>query len=112
MLQYTVLFSLAPSFAVSLFLEANPATAVSLQDASSDQVIEMISKPDAALIKNPGRLYLQVGYDEIYVNVQSGYSGAEYVPTSTYIPDEEIAVQMIDNTANPIHSAKLDLAEA
>ena len=55
-------------------------------------------------------MYLQVGYDEIYECVQSGYSGADYVPTKTYMPDEEITVQMTDNTANPIHSAKIDLS--
>ena len=70
----------------------------------------MINKPDSAMIKNPGRLYLQVGYDEIYECIQSGYSGADYIPTKTYMPDEEIMVQMTDNTANPIHSAKIDLS--
>ena len=62
------------------------------------------------MIKNPGRMYLQVGYDEIYRCIQSGYSGADYVPTKTYMPDEEITVQMTDNTANPIHSAKIELS--
>ena len=51
-----------------------------------------------------------MGYDEIYEYVQSGYSGADYIPAKTYIPDEEVTVHMTDNTANPIHSAKIDLS--
>lgn len=39
---------------------------------------DMLHKPDAAYITQPGRGYLQVGSDEIYEQFQSGYSGAEF----------------------------------
>jgi S-DNA-T family DNA segregation ATPase FtsK/SpoIIIE len=54
--------------------------------------MDMINRPDAAMIKNPGRLYLQVGYNEIYECMQSGYSGAEYIPTDTYVSDDSLPV--------------------
>ncbi|MCS0674494.1 type VII secretion protein EssC [Cytobacillus firmus] len=71
---------------------------------------EMIRKPDAALIKQPGRCYVQVGYDEIYEYVQSGYSGGQYAPTDGYIDPNEQTVHYVDNTAVPIRKAKNELA--
>lgn len=107
---HLILATQKPSGIVDPQIMSNSRFRVCLKVADKQDSIDMINKPDSALIKNPGRLYLQVGYDEIYECVQSGYSGADYVPTRTYMPDEEITVQMTDNTANPIHSAKLDLS--
>ncbi len=107
---HLILATQKPSGIVDPQIMSNSRFRVCLKVADKQDSIDMINKPDSALIKNPGRLYLQVGYDEIYECVQSGYSGADYVPTKTYMPDEEITVQMTDNTANPIHSAKIDLS--
>lgn len=105
-----ILATQKPSGIVDPQIMSNSRFRVCLKVAEKQDSIDMINRPDSAMIKNPGRLYLQVGYDEIYECVQSGYSGADYVPTKTYMPDEEITVQMTDNTANPIHSAKIDLS--
>ena len=107
---HLILATQKPSGIVDPQIMSNSRFRVCLKVADKQDSIDIINKPDSAMIKNPGRLYLQVGYDEIYECVQSGYSGADYVPTKTYMPDEEITVQMTDNTANPIHSAKLDLS--
>ena len=107
---HLILATQKPSGIVDPQIMSNSRFRVCLKVADKQDSIDMINKPDSALIKNPGRLYLQVGYDEIYECVQSGYSGADYAPTKTYMPDEEITVQMTDNTANPIHSAKIDLS--
>lgn len=107
---HLILATQKPSGIVDPQIMSNSRFRVCLKVADKQDSIDMINKPDSAMIKNPGRLYLQVGYDEIYECVQSGYSGADYIPTKTYMPDEEITVQMTDNTANPIHSAKIDLS--
>jgi len=107
---HLILATQKPSGIVDPQIMSNSRFRVCLKVADKQDSIDMINKPDAAMIKNPGRLYLQVGYDEIYECVQSGYSGADYVPTKTYTPDEAITVQMTDHTANPIHSAKLELS--
>ncbi|GKU29314.1 type VII secretion protein EssC [Clostridium folliculivorans] len=70
---------------------------------------EMIKKPDAAAIKLPGRCYIQVGFDEIFEHVQSGYSGSEYIPTNTYIDIEDKTIKLIDNCANVVQTAKGDI---
>lgn len=107
---HLILATQKPSGIVDPQIMSNSHFKVCLKVADKQDSIDMVNKPDAAMIKNPGRMYLQVGYDEIYECIQSGYSGADYVPTKTYMPDEEITVQMIDNTANPIHSARIDLS--
>ena len=105
---HLILATQKPSGIVDPQIMSNSRFKVCLKVAEKQDSIDMLNKPDAAMIKNPGRLYLQVGYNEIYECIQSGYSGADYTPTKTYIPEDEITVQMTDNTANPIHSAKLD----
>jgi len=107
---HLILATQKPSGIVDPQIMSNSRFKVCLKVADKQDSIDMINKPDAAMIKNPGRLYLQVGYDEIYECIQSGYSGADYVPMKTYLPDDEITMRMIDNTANPIHGAKLDLS--
>lgn len=107
---HLILATQKPSGIVDPQIMSNSRFRVCLKVSDKQDSIDMINKPDSALIKNPGRLYLQVGYDEIYECVQAGYSGADYVPTKTYMPDEEITVQMTDNTANPIYSAKMDVS--
>lgn len=107
---HLILATQKPSGVVDPQIWSNSRFKVCLKVADKQDSIDMINKPDSAMIKNPGRCYVQVGYDEIYECVQSGYSGADYVPTKAYMPDEEITVQMTDNTANPIHSAKLDFS--
>lgn len=106
---HLILATQKPSGIVDPQIMSNSRFKVCLKVAEKQDSIDMIGKPDSAMVKNPGRMYLQVGYDEIYECIQSGYSGAEYIPTKTYMPDEEITVQMTDNTANPIHSARIDL---
>lgn len=108
---HLILATQKPSGIVDPQIVSNSRFKVCLKVADKQDSIDMLNKPDAAMIKNPGRMYLQVGYNEIYECIQSGYSGADYTPTDTYMSEDEITVQMTDNTAKPIHSAKLDIFE-
>lgn len=107
---HLILATQKPSGIVDPQIMSNSRFKVCLKVAEKQDSMDMINRPDSAMIKNPGRLNLLVGYNEIYETVQSGYSGADYVPLSRFIPEEEITVQLTDNAANPIHSAKLNLA--
>ncbi|TYQ16044.1 UNVERIFIED_CONTAM: S-DNA-T family DNA segregation ATPase FtsK/SpoIIIE [Acetivibrio alkalicellulosi] len=49
---------------------------------------DVIKRPDASLIKEPGRAYIQVGNDEIFEIFQSAYSGADYDPEGEKDKDE------------------------
>ncbi len=39
---------------------------------------DMIKRPDAAMIKEPGRFFLQVGYNEYFAKGQAAYAGGPY----------------------------------
>ena len=56
---------------------------------------EMLRKDDAAYLKQSGRFYLQVGYDEYYVLGQSGYSGTKYIPSETAISRFDNSISFI-----------------
>lgn len=51
-----------------------------LKVASSEDSRDVLRRPDAARITNPGRAYIRVGEDEVYEQIQSYYSGAPYIP--------------------------------
>ncbi len=68
---------------------------------------EMIRRPDAALIKLPGRCYLQVGYDEVFEYFQSGYSGVPYVPQEKHHDLSEDVLMQIDSCGSVIAQASI-----
>ncbi len=73
-----------------------------VQDASDSN--EMLKKPDAASIKQAGRFYIQVGYDEYYALGQSGWCGAKYFPSDTIVKQVDNSINFINNTGRIIKS--------
>lgn len=108
---HLILATQKPNGVVDPQIWSNSRFKVCLKVADKQDSIDMINKADSAFIKNPGRMYVQIGYDEIYECVQSGYSGADYIPTRRFMSDDSVTVHMVDHTANPIHSAKLNFSE-
>ncbi|WP_170936687.1 type VII secretion protein EssC [Paenibacillus aquistagni] len=69
-----------------------------VQDEADSQ--DVIKRPDAAMIKEPGRAYIQVGNDEVFELFQSAYSGADY--------DPEGEMQKSSNKAKRIYKVALN----
>ena len=67
-----------------------------VQDASDSN--EMLKRPDAASLKQTGRFYLQVGYDEYFALGQSGWCGAKYYPSDILVKSVDKSVNVIDET--------------
>ena len=57
----------------------------------------MLKRPEAAAIKQTGRFYLQVGYDEYFVLGQSAYAGANYYPADKYIRHVDKSINFIND---------------
>lgn len=57
---------------------------------------DVIKRPDAAMIKEPGRAYIQVGHDEIFELFQSAYSGADYDPEGELLKRENRAKRIYE----------------
>ena len=64
-----------------------------VQDASDSQ--EMLKKPDAANLKQAGRFYLQVGYDEYFAIGQSAWCGAKYFPSEKIVKEVDKSVSLL-----------------
>lgn len=73
-----------------------------VQDAADSK--EMLKKEDAASIKEAGRFYLQVGYDEYYALGQSAWCGAAYYPTDVLIKQTDKSINIIDDSGSIIKS--------
>lgn len=67
-----------------------------VQDASDSN--EMLKKPDAASLKQTGRFYLQVGYDEYFALGQSAWCGAKYYPSDKIVKQVDKSINFIDET--------------
>ena len=61
---------------------------------------DVIKRPDAAMIKEPGRAYIQVGNDEIFELFQSAYSGADYDPDGEMQKSENKTKRLYSVTLN------------
>ena len=64
-----------------------------VQDTSDSQ--EMLKKPDAANLKQAGRFYLQVGYDEYFALGQSAWCGAKYFPSEKIVKEVDKSVNLL-----------------
>ena len=71
-----------------------------VQDKADSQ--DMIKCPDAAEIKQTGRFFLQVGYNEYFGLGQSAWCGAPYVPTDKVRKKIDTSLNFVDDIGNVI----------
>jgi len=76
---HLILATQKPIGVVSPQIWSNSRFRVCLKVLDQEDSKEMIRRKDAAAIRQPGRAYVQVGYDEIFEEVQTGFSGADYI---------------------------------
>lgn len=77
---HLILATQKPSGVVNDQIWSNSRFKISLKVADATDSQEIIRRPDAAEITQPGRFFLMVGYNEYFAQGQSGYSGVPYVP--------------------------------
>ena len=73
-----------------------------VQDASDSK--EMLKRPEAASLKQTGRFYLQVGYDEYFALGQSAWCGARYYPCDKIIKQVDKSINFINDYGTIIKS--------
>jgi S-DNA-T family DNA segregation ATPase FtsK/SpoIIIE len=103
---HLILATQKPSGVVDPQIWSNSRFKVCLKVMDKQDSSDMINRPVAAMIKTPGRAYVQVGYDEIFELIQSGYSGADYVPQDTFKDEDSITVSMVNWPGEQIRVAK------
>lgn len=103
---HLILATQRPSGVVDPQIWSNSRFKVCLKVLDKQDSMDMINRSEAALIKQPGRGYVQVGYDEIFEQIQSGYSGADYVAQSEYVDEQSVSVKLVNDSAETIRKAK------
>ena len=99
---HLILATQKPSGIVDDQIRSNSKFGICLkvQDTSDSQ--DVILKPDAAFLKNPGQFYLKVGHNEYFALGQSGWAGAPYIPSNSPINKKDSSVEFISNIGFPI----------
>lgn len=80
-----------------------------VQDASDSN--EVIKRPDAAMLKDIGRFYLQVGYDEFFAMGQSAYSGLPYIAKEKVYHPKDNNINFIDHIGKSIKTIDMPKTE-
>ena len=119
---FVILMTQKPAGVVSSKSEDNIKFRWCLRVANYSASREMLGKPDAAKINNPGRAYIKVGEDDVFEEVQSFWSGAPYDPEkgsreSSFVPisrvewnGRHIPCEQIEKRENEAaHEAEIDV---
>lgn len=99
---HLILATQKPSGVVNDQIWANSKFKVCLKVQTRSDSMEMLKRPEASSIKETGRFYLQVGYDEYFDIGQSAWTGANYIPTDRLIKKQDDSIVFIDNIGNSI----------
>ena len=108
---HLILATQKPSGVVNDQIWSNTRFRVCLKVQDKSDSSEMIKRPDAALLTQAGRFYLQVGYNELFALGQSGWCGAQYVPTEKIRKKVDQSINVIDNIGNVISSSDDEVKE-
>ncbi len=101
---HLILATQKPAGVVNDQIWSNSKFRVCLKVQDKADSMDMIKCPDAASLKNPGRFYLQVGYNELFALGQSAWAGAQYYPTEKRKKKTDTSINIIDNVGTTIKS--------
>lgn len=103
---HLILATQKPSGVVNDQIWSNSKFKVCLKVQDRSDSMEVLKKPDAASIKETGRFYLQVGYDDFFDIGQSGWSGAKYIPSDKIMRKIDDSINFVDKTGAIIKTSK------
>ncbi len=103
---HLILATQKPSGVVNDQIWANSKFKVCLKVQDRGDSMEMLKRPEAASIKEAGRFYLQVGYNDLFDIGQSGWSGAKYIPSDKILQKTDESISFINNVGYVTKSIK------
>ncbi len=103
---HLILATQKPSGVVNDQIWSNTKFRVCLKVQDESDSKEMLKRPEAASLKQTGRFYLQVGYDELFLLGQSGWCGAKYYPSDKIVKQVDKSINFINDCGNIIRSAE------
>ena len=97
---HLILATQKPAGVVNDQIWSNSKFRVCLKVQDKSDSMDMIKCPDAASLKQAGRFYLQVGYNELFAQGQAAWAGAQYYPTEKRKKKIDQSITIVDNTGN------------
>ncbi len=94
---HLILATQKPSGVVNDQIWSNARFRVCLKVQDKSDSNDMLKVPDAAYIKQTGRFYLQVGYNEYFGLGQSAWCGAAYFPTEKVKKKIDTSMNFVNN---------------
>ena len=108
---HLILATQKPSGIVDDQIWSNSKFKVCLKVQEKSDSMDVIKCPDAASLKQVGRFYLQVGYNDYFAMGQSAYSGVKYIPRDKITKTVDRSISFINNigdTIKSIETSKVD----
>ena len=103
---HLILATQKPSGIVNDQIRSNTKFRICLKVQDRNDSTDMLQRPEAAEIKETGRFYLQVGYNEYFALGQSAWCGADYVPSDEVVLKKDDSIQFIDSVGSGILEVK------
>ena len=103
---HLILATQKPAGVVNDQINSNSKFRVCLKVQTRSDSDEMLRRPEAAEIKDTGRFYLQVGYNEFFAMGQSAWCGAPYEPQEEMQETKDDTIQFLDNIGQSIFQVK------
>lgn len=97
---HLILATQKPSGVVNDQIWSNSRFKVCLKVQDKNDSNDMIKVPDAAALKQAGRFYLLVGYNDYFAIGQAAYCGMPYIPSEKIIKKIDTSLNFIDNVGN------------
>jgi DNA segregation ATPase FtsK/SpoIIIE, S-DNA-T family len=105
---HLILATQKPSGVVDDQIWSNSKFRISLKVQEKADSMEVIKRPDAAELKQTGRFYLQVGYNELFELGQSAWAGAPYYPADKVEKTKDDGIAVVDNLGRVLKAARID----
>lgn len=93
---HLILATQKPSGVVDDQIWSNSKFRVCLKVQDKSDSNDMLKCPDAAMIKETGRFYLQVGYNELFMKGQCAYAGMSYYESDKKVTVVDSTVDFVD----------------
>ena len=107
---HLILSTQKPNGVVNDQIWSNSKFRVCLKVQDRADSVGVLKKPDAASIKEAGRFYLQVGYDDYFDIGQSGWCGAKYIPSDKIVTKFDNSIDFVNNCGVLIKSVDDDIS--
>ncbi len=109
---HLILATQKPSGVVNDQIWSNSKFKVCLKVQDESDSNEMLKRPDAAMLKQAGRYYLQVGMNELFMLGQSGWCGAKYYPSEKIVKQVDKSINFIDDSGVIVKSIQAENSNA